>query len=305
MKLNRLIEIITILMNKRNVTASELAERFNVSTRTIYRDIDVLSGSGVPIYTSQGVGGGISIMEDYSINRTLLSEQDKDSILVALQTLQSTKYPEADSVVEKIGSIFKGNAGEWIKIDFSPWGSNPNSNNRFLDIKSAILQSRRIMIDYINAQNVKSTRLIEPLQLQFKFQAWYLYGYCLTRQDYRTFRISRIKNVKLTDTLFDRNQIHLADGGDITHINTAPEKPMIFVKLLFTEEALHKIYDDFDIEMIKDNGDGTYSVEVYYPDEEWVYSYILSFGTYVKVIEPEYLKKIINEKVLRMIEYYE
>ena len=304
MKLNRLIEIITILMNKRTVTASELADRFGVSTRTIYRDIDVLSGSGVPIYTSQGVGGGISIMEDYSINRTLLSEQDKDSILVALQTLQSTKYPEADSVVEKIGSIFKGNTNEWIKIDFSPWGSNPNSNNRFMDIKTAILQSRRIQIDYINVQNEKSTRLIEPLQLQFKYQAWYLYGYCLKRQDYRTFRISRIKNVKLTDMMFDRNQIHIADGSDITTIHTVEDKPMIRVKLLFTEEALHRLYDDFDIDMIKDNGDGTYTIEVYYPEEEWVYSYILSYGTYARVIEPDSMRNVINGRVAKMKDYY-
>lgn len=292
-------------MNKRTVTASELADRFGVSTRTIYRDIDVLSSSGVPIYTSQGVGGGISIMEDYSITRTLLSDHDKDSILIALQTLQSTKYPEADSVVEKIGSIFKGNAGEWIKIDFSPWGSNPNSNNRFSDIKAAILQSRLIKVEYINAHNEKSIRLIEPLQLQFKYQAWYLYGYCLMRKDYRTFRISRIKKVTLTDTLFDRNQIHIADSSEVTTIHNGDENPMMYLKLLFTEGALYRLYDDFDIDMIQDNGDGTYTIEVYYPIEEWVYGYLLSYGTCLKVIEPENIRHIINEKVSKMKSYYE
>lgn len=305
MKLNRLIEIITILMNKRTVTASELAERFGVSTRTIYRDIDVLSGSGVPIYTAQGVGGGISIMEDYTINRTLLSDQDKDSILVALKTLQSTKYPEADSVAEKIGSIFKGNAGDWVKIDFSPWGANPDSNNRFTDIKSAVLHNRRIEIDYINAQNIKSTRLIEPLQLQFKYQAWYLYGYCMMRQDYRTFRISRIKHVKLTDIFFDRNQIHINDANDVTSIHPVENKPMVQVKMIFTEEALFRLYDDFDIDMIKNNGDNTYTINVYYPEEEWVYSYILSFGTYVRVVSPENVKNIIGERTSKMKSFYE
>lgn len=92
MKLNRLIEITTILLNKKTITASELAERFGVSTWTIYRDNDVLSASGVPVYATQGTNGGISILEDYTVNRTALSNSEKDSILFALQTLQSTKY---------------------------------------------------------------------------------------------------------------------------------------------------------------------------------------------------------------------
>lgn len=120
MKLNRLLEITTILLNKKATTAKELAERFSVSTRTIYRDIDVLSASGVPVYATQGINGGISILEDYTINRTALSNSEKDNILFALQTLQSTKYPEIDAVLEKLGSIFKYTATDWISIDFSP-----------------------------------------------------------------------------------------------------------------------------------------------------------------------------------------
>jgi len=104
MRFNRLLEIRTILLNKRTVTASELAERFSVSTRTIYRDIDVLSASGVPVYATQGTNGGISILEDYTVNRTALSNSERDSILFALQTLKSTKYPEIDLVLEKLGS---------------------------------------------------------------------------------------------------------------------------------------------------------------------------------------------------------
>jgi len=307
MKLNRLVEIIIILMNKQTITAGELAERFDVSIRTIYRDIDVLSSSGVPIYTTQGIGGGISIMEGYSLNRTILSDNDKESILIALKTLQSTKYPDAEAVCDKLGSIFNSNLNnnvkDWIKIDFSPWGGNPNSYNKFLDIKASIFQSRIIKIDYINAQNEKSTRHVEPLQLEFKYQAWYLYGYCLLKKDYRTFRISRIKSVVMTEKTFDRNQIHLSESD--TSEDRIEEKKFIHCKLIFTKDALHRLYDDYDVDEIHDNGDDTYTLETDYPDDDWVYGYILSFGTHAKVVSPENVKNTIKDMVTEMRSYYE
>lgn len=174
MKINRMIEIITILLNKKTVTAAELAERFSVSQRTIYRDIDELSSSGIPIYTSKGLNGGISIMENYSINRAIFSDADKDLILFALNSLQSTQHPEVDNVLEKLGAIFGNRSTDWITVDFSPWGYDPCSGNKFADIKTAVLQNRVLKIDYINARNIKSSRKIKPLYLDFKYKAWYV-----------------------------------------------------------------------------------------------------------------------------------
>lgn len=301
MKLNRLLEITTILLNKKTITASELAERFGVSTRTIYRDIDVLSASGVPVYATQGTNGGISILEDYTVNRTALSNSEKDSILFALQTLQSTKYPEVDVVLEKLGSIFNNTATDWISIDFSPWGVNPNAYNKFTDIKTAILQSRVIEIDYINTYNLKSRRKIEPMRLIFKSQAWYLWGFCLEKQDYRTFRISRIKRVEITDETFDRSKAHVIEKSSA---ETEKEKPYTHIILQFTEEALYRLYDDFDDKWIRDNGDGTYTLEISLPEDEWAYGYILSFGCFVKVIEPDHIREIIKDRSERITKFY-
>lgn len=302
MKLNRLLEITTILLNKKTVTASELAERFGVSTRTIYRDIDVLSASGVPVYATQGTNGGISILEDYTVSRTALSNSEKDSILFALQTLQSTRCPEIDVVLEKLGSIFTKTATDWISIDFSPWGANPNAYNKFTDIKTAIIQSKVIKLDYINAYNEKSRRSIEPLRLIFKSQAWYLWGWCLEKQDYRTFRISRIKKVEITEQTFVRSRIHIVEK---TSQNHEKEKPTTHIVLQFTEEALYRLCDDYDEHQIKNNGDGTYTLEMDFPEDEWVYGYILSFGTYVKVIEPVHIQNIIKERSKIINSFYE
>ena len=300
MKLNRLLEITTILLNKKTVTASELAKRFNVSTRTIYRDIDELSVSGVPVYATQGANGGISILEEYTVNRTALSNSEKESVLFALQTLQSTKYPEIDIVLEKLGSIFRNTVTDWISIDFSPWGANPNANNKFTDIKTAIMQNKVIEIDYINSNNQKSRRIIEPMRLIFKSQAWYLWGFCREKQDYRMFRISRIKRVEIGDETFDRYNVH---NEREQSVNTE-EKPYTHVVLRCAEEVLYRLYDDFDDKLLHDNGDGTYTLEVDFPEDEWLYGYILSFGCFVKVIEPEHIRKIIKERSEKIIEFY-
>jgi predicted DNA-binding transcriptional regulator YafY len=305
MKLNRLLEITTILLNKKTITAAELAERFGVSTRTIYRDIDVLSASGVPVYSSQGANGGISILEDYTVNRAVLSGDERaalDSVLLGLQTLEATRYPEINTVLEKLGGIFKQGKktdSDWISVDFSPWGSNPNENNKFTDIKTAILQSCVIEADYINAKNEKSRRKIEPLRLIFKSQAWYLWGFCLLKNEYRTFRISRIKSLKITETEFDRETPHITEDKPCEQ-----DEPCIKLVLEFTGDALYRLCDDYDDEMLADNGDGTYSVTLHFPEGEWIFSYILSFGAAVKVIEPQSVREEIKERAEKIFNFY-
>ncbi len=299
MKLNRLLEITTVLLNKRTVTAAELASRFGVSTRTIYRDIDVLSASGVPVYATQGTRGGISVMEDYTISRAALSDKERESILFALQSLQATKYPEVDTVLEKLGSMFKHNSSDWITVDFSPWGSDPNAHDKFTDIKSAILHTMVIEIDYINALNKKSTREIEPLRLMFKGQAWYLWGFCLEKQDYRMFRISRIKRVRITNRLFDRKNVHIVDMPE-----SETDYHFVHLVLEFNEAVLFRLYDDFDDNFIKPMGNGTYRIEFDFPEDEWVYGFILSFGSNVRVIEPEHIRGIIRERAEKIVGLY-
>jgi len=122
MQINRLLEIVTILLNRKTVTAKELANRFGVSTRTIYRDIDALSCAGVPVYTNRGNSGGIALLEDYTLNKALLSKSESEGLLLAIKAMGATSYPEAGAILDKIGSIFKGNkAHDWIEVDFEGW----------------------------------------------------------------------------------------------------------------------------------------------------------------------------------------
>ena len=302
MKINRLLEITILLLNRGSITAGELAERFQVSTRTIYRDVDVLSTAGVPVYTSKGNNGGIRLLENYALNKAIINDQEIDSLVFALKTMQSTRLPQLDTMLEKIGAVFKHDTrSDWVHIEFSPWGSGPNEDNKFLNIKVAILNCNVISFEYINSQGGRSSRSVEPMQLVYKGHAWYLSGYCLMKNEFRTFRISRIKNLTLTDNKFERRfAVNKPAGQD-----TGSVMPEMDIRLRFRPEVLYRVYDDYGEDIISRNIDGTCDVVFSMPADEWVVSYILSFGSSVEVLEPAELREIIGERLKAALKNYE
>ena len=205
MQINRLFEIVYILLDKKTITAKELSERFEVSVRTIYRDIDTLSGAGIPIYTTKGKGGGISLIEDFVLNKSVLSEKEQKEILMSLQSLNAMKFLEMEPVLNKLSTVFKKKSESWIDVDFSQWGSNEIEKEKFNILKTAILNTSVISFEYFSSYGEKTLRTIEPLKLIFKGQGWYLYGFCRVKHDFRIFKITRIKNLKLLNETFKRD----------------------------------------------------------------------------------------------------
>lgn len=300
MKMGRLFEITTILINKGNVTAQELADRFGVSTRTIYRDIDLLSSAGVPVYMNKGHGGGIYLLEDYTLSKALISDRESENLLLAVKTLQATQYPELDVALEKMGALFKKLPNyDWVEVDFSPWGSSPNEQNKFNDIKRAMLDRNVIRFDYVNGEGRKSTRLAEPEKLIFKNNAWYLMAFCRHRQEHRTFRISRLKNLEVVAEPFERKTL---PGPERKQRNT--QQPLIDLKLCCKVQALSRLYDYFDETFLTPNDDGSFLLEVSLAEGEWLYSYILSFGNLVEVVAPVYVRNIIIQRIQETLEIY-
>ena len=228
-------------------------------------------------------------MENFALNKAIINEHESDSLMLALKALQATKYPQLEGILEKMGAVFKNSPhNDWVCIEFSPWGSGPNEDNKFLNIKTAILNRRAITFDYVNAQGGKSNRRVEPAQLVFKGQAWYLRGYCNTRNNFRIFRISRMKNLFVTDRVFESRPYESSKNNE-----TANDRiTLTNFKLRFQPAILHRVYDDFDEELISRNIDGTCDVILSMPEDEWVYGYILSFGSYVEVIEPGHLREL-------------
>ncbi|MCC3866998.1 helix-turn-helix transcriptional regulator [Terrisporobacter mayombei] len=301
MKINRLTEIILILLNKKTVTAKELSDKFQVSTRTIYRDIETLSLSGVPVYMSKGKNGGIGLLECFSINKTLLSENDKESITLALKALSTIEYPNINSVINKVGFVNnKEDNDNWIDIDLSRWGNKTYEDDKFDKIRYAILNNKLVEFSYINSLANQSKRIIEPIKLTYKGQSWYLYGYCRLKEDLRLFRISRIKDFEV------KNECFIKRYFENQEINKEEKEVfnIVKVKLEVKKEALYRAFDDFAEESIIDNKNGTYQVNIEFPENEWLYGYILSFGPYAKVVEPLHIRNIVLEKMQETLNMY-
>ena len=195
----------------------------------------------------------------------------------------------------------KEELSNWIDIDFSHWGSDFNENNKFNKIKSAILNNKIIEFRYVNSCGNRSIRTIEPMKLIYKGQTWYLYGFCKLKGDTRTFRITRIKDLDVKEENFIRR--------NIKDIDTNPSKKMIEnivnLRLKLKKEVLYRMFDDFNQDSLIDNQDSTYEISIEIPENEWLYGYILSFGNFVEVIEPEHIRNIILNKMKETIKMYE
>lgn len=294
---NRLFEIVYLLMQKKRVTAKELAKRFEVSTRTIYRDIETLSGAKIPIYTNKGQNGGIGLLDEYILNKTILSEEEQEQILFALQGMKQVRGQEEKDVLEKLSALFNRQVNDWIKIDFSNWGKVPMQEERFEMIKTAILNKQRMEFIYYNSSGEKSKRVVEPLQIWFKDKSWYLVSYCQNKEDYRIFKITRIKDMKLLEEHFERNLSY-----DSLKKEACLKK--ILLELEISKDMAYRVYDEFEEKEITKKENGNFIVRVEYPENEWIYGYLLSFGESIKIVSPDEVKIKIKKKIEKMLENY-
>lgn len=292
---NRLFEIVYILMQKRKTTAKELADRFEVSTRTIYRDIETLSTANIPIYASKGKDGGIGLLDEYVLNKTILSEEEQNQILFALQGMKKVKGQDEKDILEKLSILFNKKINDWIKIDFSNWGNI--QEERFDMIKSAILNKQLVQFTYYNSNREESKRTVEPLQIWFKNKSWYLVSYCKLKQDYRIFKIARIKEVKILQEHFERELPKEED-------NEKYNFKIIELELEISKAMTYRVYDEFESKEITKKEDGSFIIKVKYPENEWVYGYILSFGEHIKVLSPIKAKNIIKDKLEKTLKNY-
>lgn len=291
MKVDRLFSIVNILINKKTVTAPYLAEKFNVSVRTIYRDIEVLSESGVPVYCMQGKGGGISITPEYTVEKSMFSDSEQKQILMALDSVNATGQIDVEQSRAKISNLFKKNEANWIEIDFSPWQQNDKDKEIFQKLKDAIFDSFEVSFSYFNVKGEHSNRIVEPYKLVFKANYWYLYGFCTTRQDMRFFKLTRIDDLKVLDRVFKKRNIEVDNRYDYVE-----EEKLIDVVLKVDASMGFRVYDEFRTGNISFKN-GSFIVNISLPESEWLYNYLLSFGGKIEVLKPksfrdQYIKKL-------------
>lgn len=298
MQESRLFKIVYYLLDKGQATAPELAEKFEVSVRTIYRDIDVLSGAGIPVYTEAGRNGGIHLMNDFVLDKAVLSEEEKQEILTALQSISAAQNTENSQTLQKLSAIFQLRFENWLEVDFSRWGNEAFDNEKFESLKSAIIHCRQVKIRYAGSCGEISERTVQPWKLSYKARAWYLKAFCTERQDMRTFKLNRIIDLEILNETFphclskepktSRQKSSLCDKGGLHEYNQ--------ISLRFPGEMAYRVYDEFDKTQVQQQANGDLIVSAKIPEDTWLIGFLLSFGTQVEILSPAYLKEILAEQ---------
>ncbi|EHO77075.1 hypothetical protein HMPREF9942_01478 [Fusobacterium animalis F0419] len=283
MKDNRLFRILYYILEKEKVTANELAEKFEVSVRTIYRDIDSISSVGVPIFTTQGKGGGIKIDNEFILNKSLFDANEKEQIIAALQGLEKTNEAYKSELITKLSALFKIKNSNWIEIDFTSWGSNNTYQDLFNALKTTIINKNIISFSYNSSKAEKINRKVKPIRLLFKEQDWYLYAFCLLRNDFRYFKLSRMKDLEVLAINYEDNFENVVLKKELKYEN------IVNIKLKFDKNVAFRVYDEFNEAVIEDKNDNL-CVEIKIPNNYKLYNYIFSFGANVEILEPEEIR---------------
>ncbi|HEX3046723.1 MAG TPA: YafY family protein [Bacillota bacterium] len=300
MKLDRLLAIVVLLINRDRIQARELAEMFEVSVRTIYRDIETINLAGIPVVTYPGVNGGIGVTEGYRLDRNLLTNNELAAIVTALKSVSSTFSDQnTQNLLEKIQGIVPqveleafNTKTQQIYIDFTPWGFERLLKEKIERLKEAIETLHTVSFQYCSGEGEMSDREVEPHTLILKGQKWYLYAFCRNRNAFRLFKLARIKDLKENQNSFIRQEVNPESFSWSTEWNTSQQ---IRVVLKCKAQVKQLVEENFGVESLQSAADGGYLLETYFPDGDWLYSFILSFGSLVEVIEPEEVRVKIKE----------
>ena len=285
MKIDRLIGIITILLQKDKVTAPELARRFEVSRRTINRDIEDICKAGIPIVTTQGNGGGISISDSYKIDKTLFTHDELQAVFSGLQGIDSVS---GTSYLRKMTEKLSGKnsaieADDIIMIDLASHYQNPLKEKIEL-IKTAIQNNQHISFLYYYKKG-ETLRHIEPYRLVFRWSSWYVFGYCLDRKDYRLFKLNRLWNITLSHDRFVPREIppHKLRFDDYFSTDT------VHLKALFPESEKYRLIEEYGINCCQITDSGELLLEQDFASYDNMREWIFSFGDKVTILEPRKL----------------
>lgn len=306
-----LFELVYLLLAKKRMTAGEIAARFGVSIRTIYRWVESLCIAGIPIVSIQGRGGGLYLDERYALDKTVLSEDEKVNILAAVNAFSSLSGTASDqnsvrSAARKLQSLSTQNA-DWLEIDFGTWNPLGSYIRTVFDlVRSAIIKKQQLSFDYYAYRGESGSRTVEPWKLLFRGQAWYLYGWCIEKKDARYFKLSRMQHVKNTRRpaqvpVGGVKKEHTGDFSD----SLVQEVHLVTLVVKVPAAEAYRIMDDYMIlrkEPVGAEETGMLLLTFQMQDGYWMLSYLLSFGARLEVIAPEQVKRALAEEISKMYE---
>lgn len=309
MKIDRLVSIIMILLDKKRIGAQELADMFEVSRRTIYRDIDAINMAGIPVRSTSGAGGGFEIMQGYKIDNKFFSADDLSALLIGLSSLSSmVRGDEAVHALAKVKSFIPAERAKdielkvnQISIDLSQWIGNNNIQPYLEIIKSALQENRLLLFEYVAHYGIKTVRTVEPCQLVLKGSHWYLQGYCYVRNDFRLFRISRMSNLQILDEGFTPREYQ----KPILGFSEILETMQIKIKIRIHKSIMDRVLDYCTYEAFVPDGDEYYIVDFPFVDNDYYYDILFSFGNKCECLQPLHIRENMKRKIHDIAVIYE
>ena len=309
MKVDRLVSIIMILLEKKRIGAQELADQFEVSPRTIYRDIDAINMAGIPVRSTSGVGGGFEIMQEYKIDRKVFSTADLSSILMGLSSLSNMiRGDELVNALAKVKSFIPADRAKDIEIqanqiyiDLHPWVGNRNIQPYLETIKTALQESKLLSFEYSDRHGNLSARTAEPYQLVLKSSHWYWQGYCHARKDFRLFKLSRMFNLRILEDSFTPRE-YPKPQLDITEILDTIQKT---IKIRIHKSVMDRVLDYCAYEHFSADGDAYYIVRYPFIENDYYYDILLSFGDKCECLEPLHVREEMKRRIKGIAAIYE
>jgi predicted DNA-binding transcriptional regulator YafY len=309
MKVDRLVSIIMILLDKERIGARELADMFEVSPRTIYRDIDTINMAGIPVHSTPGVGGGFEIMQNYKIDKKVFSTADLSALLMGLSSLSNiVRGDELVHALAKVKSFIPADRAKDIElkvnqicIDLSPWMGSSKIQPYLEIIKTALQENRLLSFEYADRYGNKTARTAEPYQLVLKSSHWYLQGYCQKRNDFRLFRLSRMSNLQMQEETFTPRdyQKPILDFAEI--LETMQTK----IKIRIHKSVMDRVLDFCSYEDFSPDGDEYYIVSFPFIEKEYHYDILLSFGDKCECLEPLHIRTEMKRRIHDIATLYE
>lgn len=266
MSVSRQFKLVHLLLERGRMTAGELAEQLEVSPRTVLRDVDALSAAGVPVYTTQGSGGGVALMDGYALDRAALTGEERQQLLAALAALPGQ---EGEGALARLSALFGQREGDWLRVHLTRWGPPGQDDETFRLLREAILERRALRFAYDSSRGETLPRHVLPARLVFMGQAWYLQAFDLDLEDYRAFRLTRILPPVEPGELFHRklSPPELGPEGDI------PPLFRVEAALRFSPAAARRVYDEFSREAITPLPDGSLRVDAVFPEDGRLYAF--------------------------------
>lgn len=308
-KTDRLVSIIMTLLDKERIGAQELADMFEVSPRTIYRDIDTINMAGIPIHSTSGVNGGFEIMQQYKVDNKVFSSSDLSTLLMGLSSLSNVmQNKELVNVIAKIRSFIPDDKANDIElkinqiyIDLDPWTSKKNVQLHLEMIKNALQENRLLSCEYIDQHGNKTTRSIEACQLVLKNSHWYLYGYCHKSNDFRLFKLSRLSNLQLQDDFF----IPRDYPKPILNFENHFIDKQIKIKIRIHKSIMDRVLEYCAYKDFSPDGDEYYIIDSPFIENDYYYNILFSFGDKCECLEPLHVRLEMKRRIRNLAHLYE